>query len=179
MDVILTTANAVAEVKQVTSTVPIVFAVANDPIEQGIVASLARPGGNATGLSNQAVDLAGKRLGLLYELIPTLRRFGVIANAGYSPTALEIGRIQAAARSIGLKPPCSRFRRAEDIQMTLADLNERTKALYVIGDLLTTANRVEISSLALARGTSDDVHVSRICGRRRTDVLRPDFPDLF
>src|SRR5262249_47532842 len=83
VDVILTSGRAVAAAKQTTSVIPIVFAVANDPVGGGLVASLARPGGNVTGLSLQTPDLAGKRLELLRELVPGLSRLAILANVGY------------------------------------------------------------------------------------------------
>src|SRR5262245_8542073 len=99
VDVIVTTGIAAAAAKQATSIIPIVFAAANDPLATGLVASLARPGGNVTGLSAQAPDLAGKRLELLREVIPGLRRLAILANVDYNPAAvLEVEEVQAAAR---------------------------------------------------------------------------------
>ena len=89
--------------KQATSVIPIVFPTAGDPVGSGLVASLARPGGNVTGLSNLGTDLAGKRLELLREVSPSLRRLAIMANAGYSGGVLEMGEIQAAARTLGLE----------------------------------------------------------------------------
>ena len=80
VDVIVTLGGAVLAAKQATSVIPIVFAAAGDPLGGGLVASLARPGGNITGLSVQAPDLAGKRLELLRELVPDLRRFAIIGQ---------------------------------------------------------------------------------------------------
>ena len=100
VDVIVTTGNATAEAKQAAPSTPIVFAVANDPVGTGLVANLARPGGNITGLSNQAVDLASKRLGLLQELLPTARTVGILANVGYSPTLLEIDHLRKVASNL-------------------------------------------------------------------------------
>ena len=90
--------DAVAAAKQATSVIPIVFAVANDPVGSGLVASLARPGGNVTGLSTQQTDTVGKRLELLREVVPGLRRLAIMANAGYPAAVLEMGEVQAAAR---------------------------------------------------------------------------------
>jgi putative tryptophan/tyrosine transport system substrate-binding protein len=83
VDVIVTVGSVVPAVKQATSVIPIVFAISGDPIGMGLVASLARPGGNVTGLSSQAPDLAGKRLELLREVVPGLRRLAIMVNAGY------------------------------------------------------------------------------------------------
>src|SRR5215813_392746 len=89
VDVIVTGGGAVPAAKQATSTIPIVFALANDPVGIGLVASLSRPGGNVTGLSQQATDLAAKRLELLREFIPGVRRVAVLGNAGYPAVVLE------------------------------------------------------------------------------------------
>jgi putative ABC transport system substrate-binding protein len=91
VDVIITAANAVLAAKQATSVIPIVFVLANDPVSTGLVASLARPGGNVTGLSIQSTDLAGKRLELLREVIPGLRRLAILTNVGYA-AAMQNGR---------------------------------------------------------------------------------------
>jgi putative ABC transport system substrate-binding protein len=86
VDVIVTAGASVVAAKQATSIIPIVFAVAADPLSTGLVASLARPGGNVTGLSNQAADLAAKRLELLREVVPGLRRLAIMANIDYPET---------------------------------------------------------------------------------------------
>ena len=122
VDVIVThgTENVVAA-KQATSVIPIVFATLPDPVGDKVVASLARPGGNVTGLSNQAPDLAGKRLELLREVIPGLRRLAILANVS-TPTALpEIDDVQAAAHTLGLEVAILEIRRAEDIAPAIAD----------------------------------------------------------
>src|SRR5262247_4082349 len=103
VDVIVTSGTAVLAAKQATSTIPIVFAVANDPVGSGFVATLARPGGNVTGLSVQSHDLTGKRLELLREVVPGLRRMAIMANAGYPAAILEMGEVQAAARGLGIE----------------------------------------------------------------------------
>jgi putative tryptophan/tyrosine transport system substrate-binding protein len=148
-DVIVTTGNAVAEAKQGAPNVPIVFAAANDPVSTGLVANLARPGGNVTGLSNQAVDLASKRLGLLHELLPTIRTLGIVANVGYSPTLLEINHLREVATNLNLETIVFELRRSQDIPLTFEGWR-RAEALYVIGDSLTTANRIQIAAFALA-----------------------------
>jgi putative ABC transport system substrate-binding protein len=101
--------------KQATSVIPIVFPVTGDPVGTGLIASLARPGGNVTGLSNLAVDLAAKRLEILRDVFPGLTRLAIMANPAYSGGALELGEIQAAARALGINIIPLEFRRAEDI----------------------------------------------------------------
>src|SRR5258705_9046529 len=92
---------AVVAAKQATSVIPIVFATAGDPVGTGLVASLARPGGNVTGLSNQSADLAGKRLELLREVVPSLRRLAIMANIGSPIGVLEMGEVLGAAGTLG------------------------------------------------------------------------------
>jgi putative ABC transport system substrate-binding protein len=151
VDVILTagTANVLAA-KQATSVIPIVFALAPDPVGDGLVASLARPGGNVTGLSAQEKDLAGKRLEFLREILPGLRRLGILANVGDPGVVSEMGEAQAAARTLGLEATTFEIRRVEDIAPTFEALRGRADALYVVGDPLTTGNQVRIHTLALA-----------------------------
>src|SRR5215467_11385179 len=110
VDVIVTVGGAVLAAKQVTSVIPIVFAAANDPIGTGLVPSLARPGGNVTGLSSQAADLASKRLELLHEVVPGLRHLAILGNVGNSVTVLEMREVQATARRLGLEVDISEIR---------------------------------------------------------------------
>ena len=149
VDVILTVGGAVPASKQATSVIPIVFAIAVDPVGTGLVASLARPGGNVTGLSMQAADLAGKRLEFLRELLPGLRRLAIMANVGYQASVVEIAEVQAAADKLPLEVQVLEIRRAEDIAPAFGTLKSGTQALYVCGDALVTANRARISTLAL------------------------------
>src|SRR6516225_3635813 len=103
VDVIVTKAPAVAALKQATAIIPIVFPIAVDPVGGGLVASLARPGGNVTGLSLQSPDLAGKRLELLREVVPRLSRLAILVDVGYPAAVLERSEVQAAARTLGLE----------------------------------------------------------------------------
>ena len=135
--------------KQITSAVPIVFAVAADPLGSGLVASLARPGGNVTGLSVQATDVAGKRLQILRELVPGLRRMGIMANVGYAASALEMGEVQAVAGTLGLDTTRIEIRRPEDIAPAFDTLQGQADAIYVCADSLVNAYRIRINILAL------------------------------
>jgi putative tryptophan/tyrosine transport system substrate-binding protein len=114
VDVIVTYGGAVTILKQATS-IPIVFAIAVDPVGIGLVASLSHPGGNATGLSIQTTDLAGKRLELFRELVPGLRRLAIIFDAGYPAAVLASREVQAVARTFGLEVAPHEIRRVEDI----------------------------------------------------------------
>jgi len=149
VDVIVThSAAPVFAAMQATSVIPIVFAVANDPLSSGLVASLARPGGNVTGLSNQATDLAGKRLELLREVLPGLRRPAIMANVDAPAAVLEMGEVQAAARALGVEAVTLEIRRAEDIAPAFDALKGRADALFVCADPLAVVHRVRINTLA-------------------------------
>jgi putative tryptophan/tyrosine transport system substrate-binding protein len=149
VDVIVTVGSAALAAKQVTSIIPIVFAAATDPLGGGLVASLARPGGNVTGLSMQASDAAGKRLELLRELLPGLRRLAVIGNPGYPAAVYEMGEVRTAARTLGLGIEVMEIRSAEDIAGTFPMLKSGPQALYVCADPLVNANHARINTLAL------------------------------
>jgi putative ABC transport system substrate-binding protein len=137
---------AASAVKQATSVIPIVFAAAGDPVRLGLVASLARPGGNITGLSNQSVDLPGKRLELLRGVVAGLRRLAVMANVGARIGAVEMDEVQAAARKLGLDVVPLEIRRAEDIGPALESAKGKADALYVITEPLANTNRVRINT---------------------------------
>src|SRR5262249_10496642 len=139
---------AVVAARQATSVIPIVFAAAGDPVGSGLVASLARPGGNVTGLSNQQADLAAKRLQLLREVVPGLRRLAIMANVGNSAVVLEMREAQATARMLGLDVATFEIRRAEDISPVFDALQGRMEALYVCTDALGFTNRVRLVTLA-------------------------------
>jgi putative ABC transport system substrate-binding protein len=151
VDVILTWGTAsVLAVKQATSVIPIVFASTGDPVGTGLVASLARPGGNVTGSSNQAPDVAGKRLELLREFVPGLRHLAILANIGSPIGVLQIGEAQAAARALGLDVTALEIARAQDITPALESLKGRAQALYIVSEPLVFTHRIRIHTLALA-----------------------------
>jgi len=151
VDVIVTSATPpTVAAKQATSVIPIVFASVGDPVGAGVVKSLARPGGNATGLSLQATDASGKRLELLGEVIPGLRRLAIMANSGNPSAVLDMHETEAIARTLGLEGVTSEIRQSEDIASAFDALKGRVEALYVCNDPLATTNRVRISTLASA-----------------------------
>jgi putative tryptophan/tyrosine transport system substrate-binding protein len=135
--------------KQATSVIPIVFARVGDPVASGLVASLARPGGNVTGLSSQSDDLAGKRLEVLREVVPSLRRVAILANVDNPFSVLEVGEAQAAARTLNVEFDTLEIRRAEDITPAFEAIKGRAEALYVCPDGLLDANKIRINTLAL------------------------------
>jgi putative tryptophan/tyrosine transport system substrate-binding protein len=149
VDVIVTVGSAVAAAKQVTSLIPIVFAVAVDPLGGGLVTSLSRPGGNVTGLSIQSADLAAKRLQVLRELIPDLRQLAMMGNPNYAAALLEMGEVEAAGHALGLKVGRFEIRRAEDIAPAFETFKEQSQALYLSADALINAQHNRINILAL------------------------------
>src|SRR5262249_34544632 len=131
VDLILTTGDEQSlAAKQATSTIPIVFAIAGDPVGIGLVASLARPGGNVTGLSNQLTDAARKRVGLLHEGVPGLRRLAIMAYVN-PLSILESAGAEAAAKPLGLEVLTLEIRQAEDIKLGFDALKNHADALYV------------------------------------------------
>jgi putative tryptophan/tyrosine transport system substrate-binding protein len=149
VDVIVTVGSAVPIVRQATATIPIVFAVGIDPVGSGLVASLAQPGGNVTGLSIQANELAGKRLEIARELVPRLHRLAIMFNVGNAQPVLEMGETQAAARMLGFEVVPLVIQRPEDIASAFQALKTRADALYVAVDQLIVANRTSIITSAL------------------------------
>ena len=148
--IVAATTPAVMAAKQATSLIPIVIATADDPVGTGLVASLARPGGNVTGLSNQISDTSPKRLELLREVVPGLRRLAILFNVGNPGAVLDIREFEAAVRMFGLEALTFEIRRAEDIAPGFEALKGRADALYVGADPLVNTNRVRINTLALA-----------------------------
>jgi putative tryptophan/tyrosine transport system substrate-binding protein len=150
LDVIVTSATpATLAAKQATAVIPIVFAAVSDPVGTGLVASLARPGGNVTGLANLISDAGGKKLELLREVVPGLRRLAIMANVGNPASVLEMREVQATARTLGLEVTTSEIRRAEDIAPAFEALKDRADALYLCPDPLMNTNRTRVNILAV------------------------------
>jgi len=180
VDVIVTYANPmVVATKKVTSAIPIVFAAAADPLGTGLVASLARPGGNVTGLSVQNTELAGKHLELLRELIPELRRLAIMANVGNSASLLEMREVQAAAHGIGIEVATLEIRRAEDIAPAFEEAKGRADALYVCIDTVLFSNRIRISTLAIGAHLPTMLSNREFVAAGGLISYGPSFPDLF
>ncbi len=150
VDVIVThaTTNVIAA-KKATSTIPIIFAVASDPVGTGLVASLARPGSNVTGLSLQATDLAGKRLELLREVVPGFRQLAILVNKGNPASMLEAQGVEAAARRLKSDSTVIEIRVADDIAAAFDAIKGHADALYVCADPLIDTSRSRINALAL------------------------------
>jgi len=179
VNVIVTSGIAVAMVKQATSGIPIVFAISDDPVGGGLVASLARPGGNVTGLSIQATDTSAKRLELLREVVPRIHRLALIGNVGYLQAVVEMDEVQAKARTLGLEVTPLEIRRAEDIAPAFDALKAQADAVYVVGDALINFNRTRIITFAHTRrlptifNTRDYVQAGGLMS------YGPNFPDMF
>jgi putative tryptophan/tyrosine transport system substrate-binding protein len=148
--IVAATTPAALAAKQATSVIPIVFAGVSDPVGTGLVASLARPGANVTGLSNLISDTGGKRLEFLREVVPGLRRLAIMANVSNPAVALQVGEVQPAARTFGLEVAILEVRRVEDIASAFDALKGRADALYVCADPLMYTNRIRINTLALS-----------------------------
>ena len=170
---------ATAAAKQATSVIPIVFAGAGDPVGSGLVSSLARSGGNVTGLSSQQTDTSGKRLELLREVVPTLGRLAILANVDNPVALLDMRQVEATASNLALPVVTLEIRRSKDIASAFAVLKDRSDALYVATDPLVLTNRVRINTLALGArlptmyGSREYVDVGGLMS------YGPNYSDLF
>jgi putative ABC transport system substrate-binding protein len=150
VDVIVTTGPAAQQVRKATSVIPIVLPLSGDPVGVGLAASLARPGGNVTGLSIMQPELASKRLKLLREVVPNIRRLAIMANPGLRDVMLEANEVQALAQPLGIEVATLKIGRPEEIMPALESLNEYLPdALYVPSDATFNSNRIPINTFAL------------------------------
>jgi putative ABC transport system substrate-binding protein len=180
VDVIVTYANPmVVATKQATGAIPIVFAAAADPLGTGLVASLAHPAGNVTGLSIQHTDLAGKHLELLRDLIPGLHRLAIMTNVENSASVLEMRAVQAAARETGVAVATFEIRRAEDIAPAFEELKGHAEALYVCIDTILFSNRIRVSTLAIGARLPTMLSNREFVAAGGLMSYGPSFPDLF
>ena len=149
VDVILTAGTAATlAAKQATSIIPVVFTTVADPVGTGVVGSLSRPGGNITGLSNQSAEIAGKRVALLGEIVPNLRRLAILANTSSPIGVMETSETQLAAQTVGVDTVALAIRRAEEIAPAIEGIKGRADALYIASEALMNTNRFRINSLA-------------------------------
>jgi putative tryptophan/tyrosine transport system substrate-binding protein len=179
VDVIVTSGGAVLATKKVTSAIPIVFAVAADPVGGGLVASLARPGGNVTGLSSQMADAGGKKLELLRDVVPGLRTLAILANVGYPASISERSEVEAAARTMGLEVITPEIRHAQDIASVFQTFKGRPEAIYVCNDpfMATNVNRLHIFALAARLPTMHGIRERLESGGLMS--YGPNITDLF
>jgi putative ABC transport system substrate-binding protein len=179
VDLIVAAGLGVNAAKQATSSIPIVFALATDPIGRGLVASLARPAGNVTGLSTLSDDIVGKRLELLREIVPNFRRLAIMANVDFPDAALEMDEVQAVAKTLSLEVARLEIRRAEDIVSAFEGLKSQSDALWVIGDPITFANRTPISKLAIGARLPTSFNFRKFVEAEGLMSYGPNVPDLF
>ena len=165
--------------KRATSVIPVVFATAGDPVASGIVASLARPGGNVTGLSSQAPDTAGKRLGFLREVVPGLQRLATLADVGNPFATREVEQLRQAALPIGVEVVSFELQHSADIDRAFETFKGRVNALYVIAVPLLFVNRVRINSLALAARLPTMHGVQEYVDGGGLISYGPDWPDMW
>jgi putative tryptophan/tyrosine transport system substrate-binding protein len=140
----------VIAIKRTTPAIPIVFVSATDPVGNGLVKSLARPGGNVTGLSNQSADSVGKRLEILRDVVPTLRRLAILCNVGAPNAVLEKEEVQAAGRAAGLEVVTMDIRRSDDIAPSFETIKDRADAVYVVMDPVVSTSRTQINTIAVS-----------------------------
>jgi putative ABC transport system substrate-binding protein len=180
VSVIVSAGNEASRAAQrATSTIPIVFPVAGDPVGTGLVASLARPGGNVTGVSIQQTDLVSKRLELMRELVPGLKRAGLLGNANSPNTVTELREVQAMAATLGIELITPEVRRAEDFAPAFEQFKGRADAVYVSGDPLVNTNRTRINELALAARMPTVFGFRELAEAGGLVSYGPNFPDLF
>jgi putative tryptophan/tyrosine transport system substrate-binding protein len=127
VDIIVTGQSTIPALKQLTSVIPIVLAISTDPIGTGTVASLAHPGGNITGLSLQATDLVGKRLELLREVVPAMRRLAILANIGYPAACWKWTNLRLQPKQLGSMLRGSKFA----VQRISARQSRRTRTVWM------------------------------------------------
>jgi putative ABC transport system substrate-binding protein len=160
--------------KNATSTIPIVFVIGTDPVELGLVASLARPGGNLTGASMLLTELNSKRLELLHELVPQTRVVALRANPDYSGTPEMIREVQEAARAKGLEIHILKARTAAEIDAAFASLAELHAGGLVVGNDTFFDGRRATRGAGIALWRSGDLRLARVRIGRRSDQLRAE-----
>jgi ABC-type uncharacterized transport system substrate-binding protein len=180
VDVIITSGTpAVIAIKQATALIPIIFVTVADPVGSGLVASLARPGGNVTGLSLQSPDIAGKRLALLREVVPNLRRVAFMGNVDNPVVPPEMREMQAAAGRLGLEATTFEIRRTQDIVPAFEALKHRAEALYLASEGVVDANRLRINILALGARLPTMWSQQELVEAGGLMSYGPSFPELY
>jgi ABC-type uncharacterized transport system substrate-binding protein len=165
--------------RQATSSIPIVFAALSDPVAVGLAESLSRPGGNVTGLTVQPSDLASKRIGLLREIIPNLRRLSALTNVAFSGFQAETVGIRQAATALGVEANILELHTAADIAPALAAIKGQTDALYVLSEPLVNANRAQIVEAAMIGRIPTIFGFREFVDAGGLMSYGPNFPDLF
>jgi putative tryptophan/tyrosine transport system substrate-binding protein len=179
VDVIVTAASGDLAAKRATSVIPIIYILAADPVGTGLVASLAHPGGNATGLSIQSTDLAGKRLELLRQAVPSVRRVAILTNVNYPAAVIETAGVQEAAHTLGVEVEKLEIRRADDIGRAFNTFKGRVQGLYLPSDALVYTNRVQIVTSALEARLPMITVLREYVEAGGLMSYGPDYSDLF
>jgi putative ABC transport system substrate-binding protein len=179
VDVIVTSASGVDAAKQATSTIPIVSAAYGDVVASGMVDSLARPGGNVTGLSIQPVELSSKRLELLKDIIPNVRRLAALVNSKLSGVMREVTAIRTASAKLSIEANILEIQTADDIDAAMATLTSQTDALYVYSEPLTNANKSKIIKAATAAKIPTIFGFREFVDAGGLISYGPNFMDLF
>jgi putative tryptophan/tyrosine transport system substrate-binding protein len=178
--VIVTQATApVIAARHATSVIPIVFVGTGDPVGAGLVASLNRPGGNVTGLSLQNPELAGKRLEILREVAPNLRRFAVLLDMDNPGTPTTIDEVQAAAQILGLDVMRLELRGPEEIASAFASISGQADALFVAGGPFAVNNRIQINALAVSARLPAIYYTREYVEGGGLISYGPNLPDLY
>jgi putative tryptophan/tyrosine transport system substrate-binding protein len=160
VNVIIANGPAIQAAKTATTTIPIVFFAGGDPIKLGLVTSLARPGGNLTGVSNLGTELGPKRLELLYELVPTATSFAVLVNPTYPDAAAQSEAAQAAARARSLRLDVFHASTERDFDPLFATLDERhTGGLVIVTDPFFNNRAAQLAALALRHAIPTVYHM--------------------
>jgi putative tryptophan/tyrosine transport system substrate-binding protein len=180
IDALVTWSNTAALAAQKsTSTIPIVFATAGDPIESGLVSSFSRPGGNITGLSSSNVEIAGKRVELLREVVPEAHNLAILVNVANSTASLEANEVEAAAHRLGIDVTTLKIKQAQDIGPAFETLKGAAQALFVVGEPLTYTHRAQINTLAQQARLPTMYAVREFVAAGGLMSYGPNFPDLF
>jgi ABC-type uncharacterized transport system substrate-binding protein len=147
VDVIVTYGGAVTTLKKATATIPIVFAIASDPLGIGLVTNLSHPGGNVTGFSDLQTDTASKRLELLRQIVPQLRRLAIIFDASYVASVREMDNVQNLARRLSLEVMPHGIQRAEEFDTVFEAVRGQADAGYIVENSVVNVTRVSPSVL--------------------------------
>jgi putative tryptophan/tyrosine transport system substrate-binding protein len=179
VDVIVTYGGAVTTLNQAAPSIPIVFAIAVDPVGIGLVPNFSRPGGNVTGMSIQSTDLAGKRLGLFREVVPAMHRLAIMFDAGYPAAVLGSRAVQDAAHILGLEAVSHEIWRAEDIPPVFAAAKAKVDALYVVENALVSSASAQITALALDSRLPTMFNIGTAVQVGALLAYGPNFPAMF
>lgn len=165
--------------KAATQIIPVVFAAAADPVAAGLVQSLARPGGNVTGLSLQQSDIAGKKIELLRETLGSLRKLAILGNIANPGSVLEIKEVETVAGKLGIEVVTLELRTVEDIAPAFKTLNERAEAVYVSTDPFILSNVDRINALATSAQLPTIYNGREYLQTGGLLSYGPNYPDLF